>query len=103
MVGTCRKNEGLPFTQVSTCVQPVSGKKSAGGRKRRWNDVLMGDLNSCDIFEDWKETTQDKGAWRCFVMEALTDFNNHMERQEKEGKDVRKKRKEEGVLSESWP
>ena len=34
-------------------------------------------------------------------MEALTDLNNCMERQEKERKDVRKKRSEEGVLVES--
>ena len=49
--------------------------------------------------EDWKETAQDRGAWRCFMMVALTDLNDHIERQEKERKDVRKKRR--GVLSES--
>ena len=33
-------------------------------------------------------------------MEALTDLNDHMERQEKERKDVRKKRREKNLLSE---
>ena len=44
--------------------KPVSGKRSAGGQKRRWDDVLMGDLKRCDLLEDWKETVQDRGAWR---------------------------------------
>ena len=40
--------------------------------------------------EEWKETVQDRGAWICFMMEALADHNDHMERQEKESKDARK-------------
>ena len=35
------------------------------------------------------------------MMKALADLNNHMERQEKESKDARKIRREDGVLSES--
>ena len=42
--------------------KPVNGKWSAGCLKRRWNDVLMGDLKRCDLLEDWKETVQDRGA-----------------------------------------
>ena len=63
--------------------------------------MVMEDLKRCDLLEDWKETTQDRGAWRCFVMEALSDVNECMEAQEKERKDIMKKRREERVLSES--
>ena len=40
--------------------KPVSGMRSPGGQKRRWNDVLMGDLKRYDVLEDWKETVQDR-------------------------------------------
>ena len=57
-------NEGLPSTQVLYWFanHAVSGKRSAGGQKRKWNDVPMGDLKRCDLLEDWKETVQDRGA-----------------------------------------
>ena len=42
--------------------KPVNGKRSVGGQKRRWNDVLMGDLKRYGLLEDWKETAQDRGA-----------------------------------------
>ena len=69
--------------------KPSSGKRSAGRQKRRWNDVLMENLEKCDLLWDRKETAQDRGAWRCFVMDATTDLSDHMERQENESKDVR--------------
>ena len=96
--------ERMKDSRLPKCLllcKPASGKRSAGGQKRRWNNVIMGDLKRCDLLEDWRETAQDRGAWRYLVSEALSDLNACMERQEKERKDVRKKRREEGVLSES--
>ena len=81
--------------------KPVSGKRSAGGQYRRWMDLLISDLKRLELLEDWKETVQERCIWRCFVMEALADLNEHMERQEKESKDARKMRRENDVLSES--
>ena len=80
------------------CVcKPVHGKSSAGGQKRRWNDVLVGDLKSYDLLDDWRKIAQDRGAWICLVMGALMDINEHMEVLEEEKKDERKRRREEGM------
>ena len=43
---------------------------------------------------DWRKIAKDRGAWRCWVREAASDFNDHMEPHEKEMKDERKKRRE---------
>ena len=63
--------------------------------------MMVENLKRCDLLEDWKETAQDRGAGRCFVMEALSNVNECMETQEKERKDVIKKRREEAVQSKS--
>ena len=44
-----------------------------------------------------QHVAQDRGAWRCLVMEAASDLNDHKEAHEKEKKDERKKRREEGT------
>ena len=58
--------------------------------------MLTGDLKRCDQLGDWKGTVHDRGAWRCFVIEALAHLNDHMDREEKKRKGVRKMRKERG-------
>ena len=49
----------------------------------------------------WKETAQDRGAWRCIAIEALSNVNECMETQKKERNDIMKKRRAETVQSES--
>ena len=45
--------------------------------------------------------TEDRGAWRCLVMDTLSNVNECMATQEKERKAVMKKRREDAVQSES--
>ena len=59
--------------------------------------MLVGNLKSCDLLDDWRKIAQDRGSWRCLVMDALMDLKEHMEVQEEERKDERKRRREEGV------
>ena len=59
MIGARGKNEGL-LSKCSLVCKTVSGKWSAGGQKRRWKDVLMGNLKRCDLLEHWKKTVQDR-------------------------------------------
>ena len=77
--------------------RPVIQRRSAGGQKKRWCDVLVSDLKWCDLWDDWRKIVKDIGAWRCLVREAASDFNDHKETHEKERKDGRKKRREEGA------
>ena len=76
--------------------RPVSGRRSAGGQKRRWCDALTSDMKWCDMWDDLRKIAQDKGAWRCTVMEAAANLNEHKEAHEKE-KDEKKKRREEST------
>ena len=65
--------------------------------------MLMNDMKWCDLWDDWRKIAQDRGAWRCMVMEAATNLNEHKEAHEKE-KDERKKRREEGTqpAAQDW-
>ena len=64
MVEASGKNERLLSTHYLLGCKPAIGKSSAGEQKRKWNDVLMGDFKRCDQLANWKETVQDRGAWR---------------------------------------
>ena len=100
-LGHVQRMEGCRLPKCLLMCKPAKGRRSVGGQKKRWSDMMMEDLKRCDLLEDWKETAQDRGAWRCFVMEALSNVNERMEAQEKERKDIMKKRREETVQSES--
>ena len=43
-------------TRISKCLFTCKldeGKCSVGGQKRRWNDVIVGDLNKCELYPNW--------------------------------------------------
>ena len=98
----CKEWRAVVYLSAFSCVSCMAkGRGSVGGQKKRWSDMMMEDLKRCDLLQDWKETAKDRGAWRCFVMEVLSNVNECMETQEKERKDVMEKRREETVQSES--
>ena len=51
--------------------RPVSGRRSVGVQKRRWYDVLASDFKWGDLWDVQCKIAQDRGAWRCLVMERL--------------------------------
>ena len=96
--------ERMDTSRIPKCLlvsRPVRGKRSVGGQKKRWNDVVVSDLKRGDLLEDWRKITQDRQAWRCLVAEALGKINKHTEVREKERKDERKQRREGNVPPES--
>ena len=55
--------ERMKDSRLPKCLlvcKPASGKRSSGGQKRRWNDVLMGALKRCNLLEEWTETVEDR-------------------------------------------
>ena len=70
--------------QLLVC-RPLCGKRSVGGQRRRWNDLVMCDLKNCDLLADWRDIAKERSTWRALVGEAITDLNGKRE------KDVRKK------------
>ena len=87
----------LPKYMYFLVCRPVNGRRSVGGQKRRWCDVLVSDFKWCDLWDDWWKIAQRRGAWRCLVMEVASNLNDHKEAHEKEKKDERKKRRGEGT------
>ena len=82
------------FQLPKCCVmcRPVNGRRSLSGQKRRWCNVLMSDMKWCDLWDNWRKIVQDKGAWKCMVMEAAANLNENKEAHKKEKKDEKKRR-----------
>ena len=57
-----RPEDWLP-RQLLVCA-PVGGKRSAGGQKQRWNDVVASDLKQCNLSGIWRKQAQEHGSWR---------------------------------------
>ena len=51
MAGSYGENEGLPLPKCLLVCRPAIGRRSVGGQKRRWNDVLMEGLKRFDLLE----------------------------------------------------
>ena len=80
---------------------PEGGKRSPGGQKLRWNDVVTQDLRQGGILSDWKQLTQDRKEWRGVVATVVKDLNRKAEEKEQRKKDERKRRREEAVMPAS--
>ena len=43
------------------------GKRSVGGQKLRWVDIVMRDLKKCKINKEWMHIAQHRAKWRSIV------------------------------------
>ena len=76
-----------------------------GGQKRRWNDVILGDLKKCELYSNWCVLAQDRSTWRGRVNTAVEDVNEEMEAAERNKKDEIKQRREatsQGQAQSVW-
>ena len=81
-------NDHLP---KQLCVSaPVGCKRSIGGQKRLWNDVVSGDLNQCNLLESWREKAEEHNSWRSIIKSNADHFNKKSENREKRLRDDRK-------------
>ncbi len=71
-----------------------SGKRSVGGQKCRWNDLLVRDLRKFGLGDDWCSKAMDRQEWRQIVKREVELVNERDELQEKKQKDDRKRRRE---------
>ena len=54
-------------TRIPKCLlmcKPDGGKHSVGGQKRQWIYVILGYLNKCELYTNWREEAQDRSIWR---------------------------------------
>ena len=51
------------------------GKRSQGGRRKRYKDALKASLKDFNIpTESWKQAAQDRTKWRCFINKGASQF-----------------------------
>ena len=72
------------------------------GQKRRWNDVVVEDLNQTGLSGVWRKQAQDRNSWRSTIKESVELLNDQAEATEKSLKDQKKKRREERRLREHF-
>ena len=89
MAGSYGVDGYILHTQMPVSKQASQRERSVGGQKKRWSDVVVSDLRRGDPLEDWRKITQNRGAWRCLLVEALVKINKQAKVREKERKDER--------------
>ena len=96
--------ERMDNSRLPKCLlvcRPEEGKRSLGGQKRRWCDVVQDDLKSCHLLADWRQAASRREAWRGVVKLAADELNQGLEEAEKKRKDQQKRRREEGIQPSS--
>ena len=74
---------------------PIGGKHTAGGQKRRWNDIVASDLN---LSESWREQAQERDSWRTTIRNSVEHLNRRAEDTEKSRKDEKKRHCEQRLI-----
>ena len=64
-------------------------KRSQGGQKHRWHDVVNNDLKA--IGSGWRSKAKDRIEWRKSINTLIIDLNQNKEQSEKNKKDRKKK------------
>ena len=77
---------------------PVGGKRTAGGQKRRWNDLVVNDLKQCNLSRSWREQAQERDSWRATIKRRVELLNKQTEDKEKSCKDEKKRRRQQHLV-----
>ena len=51
------------------------GKRTQGGQKLRWNDVISKDLEELNMFQRWKQKALNRNEWRNEIFEIAKEKN----------------------------
>ena len=70
---------------------PVGGRRTAGGQKRRWSDLVSNDLKQCNLSRSWREQAQECDSWRATIRHRVELLNKQAEYKEKACKDEQKR------------
>ena len=64
--------------KLLVCSLPF-GRRSAGGQKCRWDDLLLRDLRKIGLGDDWKSNAMDRNEWKWIVRERVESVNKSKE------------------------
>ena len=85
--------------QLLVCTLPEM-RRRAGGQKLRWNDLVSRDLQKCGLSDVWRNLARDSEVWQHAVIECTARVNEEDELKEKQAKDEKRKRRENGQIAE---
>ena len=63
------------------------GKRSRGGQKHRWHDVVNNDLKAIGLVSGWRSKAKNRIEWRKSMNTLINDLNQNKEQSEKDKKD----------------
>ena len=101
------KDERVP-KKLLVCA-PEHGKRSAGGQRLRWSDVLTRDLTRCGLDQCWREKALERDSWRQDIAVRTEKLNAEDEKEEQHRKDEKRRRRvesqmqSEAALACDWP
>ena len=70
---------------------PVGSKRTAGGQKHRWSDLMVNDLKQCNLSRNWREQAQECDSWRATIRRRVELLSKQAEDKEKSCKDEKKR------------
>ena len=73
----------------------IGGSRTAGGQKLRWNDMVLWDLRSCALDDNWRDMAQNHPLWQRVIKRSVRSLNRSSELEEKRRKNERKHRREQ--------
>ena len=85
------------------------GKRSAGGQRLRWSDVVTRDLTRCGLDQCWREKALERDSWRQDIAVKTEKLNAEDEKEEQHRKDEKRRRRvesqvqSEAALACDWP
>ena len=80
------------------CLPLLGGKRTAGGQKRRWSDLVSNDLKQCNLSRSWREQAQERDSWRATIRRRVELLNKQAEDKQKACKDEQKRRRQQHLL-----
>ncbi|XP_062498912.1 uncharacterized protein LOC134176248 [Corticium candelabrum] len=69
----------------------TQGRRSVGGQRMRWNDLVLRDLRNCNLDGVWRILSEDRNEWRNQIWAATQELNFKKEEQEKYRKNEQKR------------
>ena len=72
------------------CASP-QGRRSVGGQRMRWNDLVLRNLRNCNCDGVWRILAEDRNEWRNQIWAATQKVNFKKEEQEKYCRDEQKR------------
>ena len=66
----------------------VGCKRNVSGQKRRWNDIVSGELKKCNLLESWGEKAEECNSWRSIIKRSAEHFKMKSENKKRRASEM---------------